>query len=61
MEQGLSAPWRKSTRSGGNGGNCIEVGQSAAAVVVRDTKQGGRGPVLRFAPDEWARFTGTLK
>lgn len=32
-----SADWRKSTYSGGNGGDCVEVGTAVAGVVVRDT------------------------
>ena len=32
-----------------------------AAVAVRDTKDNGAGPVLRFPPHAWADFTTTLK
>ena len=36
--------WRKSSYSGSNGGNCIEVAATARAVAVRDSKNpGGRG------------------
>jgi hypothetical protein len=35
--------WRKSTRSGGNGGNCVEVANALDA--VRDTKNPS-GPAL---------------
>jgi hypothetical protein len=52
--------WRKSTYSSSNGGNCIEVGQ-ADRVLVRDTRQAGTGPVLRFSPDGWRRFAGQVK
>jgi uncharacterized protein DUF397 len=52
--------WRKSTYSSSNGGNCIEVGQ-AGRVLVRDTKQAGTGPVLRFSPDAWRRFADKVK
>jgi hypothetical protein len=52
--------WRKSTYSSPNGGNCIEVGQSGR-VLVRDTKQAGTGPVLRFSPDAWRRFANQVK
>ena len=41
--------WRKSTYSSSNGGNCVEVGQATRIIAVQDTKQHGRGPVLRFA------------
>jgi hypothetical protein len=53
--------WRKSSYSGGNGGNCIEVGSGQDAVVVRDTKQADSGPVLRFDPLAWRRFADRLK
>jgi hypothetical protein len=53
----MDATWRKSSYSGGNGGNCIEVGTHAGAgrVLVRDTKD-RPGPVLRFTPATWKRF-----
>ena len=52
--------WRKSTYSTPNGGNCVEVGQ-AGRMLVRDTKQSGADPVLRFAPEVWRRFCAQLK
>jgi len=57
--RGISLYRRKSSYSGGQGGNCVEVGASDA-VLVRDTQHRG-GPVLRFAPDAWRRFVGELK
>jgi hypothetical protein len=52
--------WRKSTYSGGNGSNCVEVGGSAPVVLVRDTKDRA-GAVLTFRPDAWRRFAATIK
>ncbi|SBT65509.1 protein of unknown function (DUF397) [Micromonospora sediminicola] len=50
------ARWRKSTRSGGNGGNCVEVAGNLPGVVgVRDSKDPA-GPVLTFSPAAWTRF-----
>jgi hypothetical protein len=50
------AEWRKSSRSGDNGGNCVEVARNLPGVVaVRDSKNPG-GPVLVVSRDEWARF-----
>ena len=60
MNQGKYTGWRKSSHSGGNGGSCVEVGQ-AGRVLVRDTKQAGTGPVLRFSPAAWRRFADQLK
>ena len=52
--------WRKSSFSGGNGGNCVEVGGSAPAVFVRDTKDRA-GAVLAFGPHAWRKFSASLK
>jgi len=52
--------WRKSTYSGGNGSNCVEVGGSTSVVLVRDTKDRA-GAVLRFGPGAWRRFAATIK
>ena len=50
------ARWRKSTRSGNNGGNCVEVARNLpGAVAVRDSKDPD-GPVLIFTPAEWRAF-----
>jgi uncharacterized protein DUF397 len=53
--------WRKSTYSSSNGGNCVEVGQATRTIAVRDTRQHGRGPVLRFTPAAWRRFADQVK
>ena len=50
------AEWRKSTRSNGSGGNCVEVaGNLPGVVAVRDSKD-PTGPVLAFAPEAWRAF-----
>jgi hypothetical protein len=55
------ATWRKSTRSGGNGGDCVEVADNLAGVVaVRDSKDPD-GPVLTFDRDAWRDFVEGLK
>jgi hypothetical protein len=53
--------WRKSSYSGGSGGQCVEIASADGQVSVRDTKDNERGPVLRVSADEWARFARTLK
>ncbi|QLQ37330.1 DUF397 domain-containing protein [Micromonospora robiginosa] len=48
--------WRKSSRSNGQGGACVEVADGRPDMVaVRDSKDPA-GPVLAFAPDAWRAF-----
>ena len=50
------ARWRKSTRSGSNGGDCVEVADNLSGLVaVRDSKDPS-GPVLTFTPAAWTAF-----
>ncbi|MFE0193599.1 DUF397 domain-containing protein [Streptomyces sp. NPDC058989] len=54
----MSAPnWHKSSYSGGGSNDCVEVADNdPAAVLVRDTKNEGRGPVLTVTPEAWSSF-----
>lgn len=52
--------WRKSTRSGGENGNCVEVALVTAASFVRDTKNRAGG-VLMFDPDAFTSFVASAK
>lgn len=53
--------WFKSSRSGSNG-NCPEVAFLEGDVVaLRDSKDQGCGPVLRFTAAEWDAFVGGAK
>ncbi|MFY1681035.1 DUF397 domain-containing protein [Micromonospora sp. WMMD730] len=56
------ARWRKSTRSNGGGGACVEVADELSGVVmVRDSKDPG-GPVLAFESYAWRAFVaGTAR
>lgn len=56
-----SAIWRKSTRSGDNGGDCVEVAVNLPGIVaVRDSKDPG-GSVFIFTPNEWRAFIGGVR
>jgi hypothetical protein len=55
-----SATWRKSSYSGPNGGNCIEITAAAGVVAVRDSKD-PQGSVLAFGPEAWKKFAGQVK
>ena len=54
------ARWRKSSRSGGQGGNCVEVAGVAPAVAVRDSKDPD-GPRLAFGSAAWRVFADRVK
>ena len=60
MSSDVVSDWRVATYTGGQG-NCVEVGRSAAAVAVRDTKEGNDGRQLRFDPPTWRMFMQRLK
>jgi hypothetical protein len=48
--------WRRASASGTQGGNCVEVADLEGAVLVRDTKDRGRGAVQRYTVAEWRAF-----
>ncbi|MFI7606930.1 DUF397 domain-containing protein [Micromonospora sp. NPDC049366] len=49
------ATWFKSSKSGPNCDNCVEVAYVTGAVGVRDSKDKS-GPALVFAPGDWRAF-----
>ncbi|MEU0480063.1 DUF397 domain-containing protein [Streptosporangium sp. NPDC006013] len=56
-----NAVWRKSSRSGPNGGQCVEVAANLPdAVAVRDSKDPD-GAKLLFTPAQWRSFVGGIK
>jgi hypothetical protein len=58
----ITSVWRKSSYSGSaNTGNCVEIGQAAGHVAVRDTKDNGSGPVLRVSSADWSRLMKSIK
>ncbi|WP_327038011.1 DUF397 domain-containing protein [Micromonospora maris] len=55
------AQWRKSTRSGSNGGDCVEVAANLPGLVaVRDSKD-PTGTALTFSLAAWTRFVRSTK
>lgn len=52
--------FRKSTRSGPNCDNCVEVADIPGGRVLRDSKN-PTGPVLAFDDAEWAAFVAGAK
>ncbi|MEV4760371.1 DUF397 domain-containing protein [Micromonospora sp. NPDC049559] len=57
----IGARWRKSTYSGNNGGDCVEVADNLPGrVLVRDTKDRDGG-TLTFAAEAWRTFVEAVK
>lgn len=57
----LAVSWRKSSYSGTNGGDCIEIGEGLPGVApVRDSKD-PQGPALVFPADAFASFVRAVK
>lgn len=58
-EQSARLNWYKSSYSGDEGGECVEVAADVTAVHVRDSKDHG-GPRLAFARSAWSGFVADL-
>ncbi|MET9291126.1 DUF397 domain-containing protein [Streptomyces sp. NPDC003077] len=52
---GEEGAWSKSSYSGNQGGECVEVAVTRNVVRVRDSKD-RLGPVLAVCPADWASF-----
>ncbi|NDU72322.1 DUF397 domain-containing protein [Actinomadura sp. DSM 109109] len=52
--------WRKATKSGENGGACVEIASVRGVVVVRDSKDPA-GPVVVIERAAFRRFVDTLR
>ncbi|MFY1698517.1 DUF397 domain-containing protein [Solwaraspora sp. WMMA2101] len=61
MAMAREPSWRKSSRSNGQGGNCIEVADNLPGrVLVRDTKDRDGG-TLTFGSAAWSAFVELTK
>ncbi|MFD4234936.1 DUF397 domain-containing protein [Streptomyces sp. NPDC058542] len=54
------AGWYKSSYSGGNQGECLEVARGHTTVPVRDSKAVD-GPALVFSADGWSSFVSAIR
>ncbi|MEV0532758.1 DUF397 domain-containing protein [Kitasatospora sp. NPDC050463] len=52
--------WFRSSYSGENGGNCIEVAHVESGIAVRDSKD-KEGPCLRFTAEAWRGLIDSVK
>jgi hypothetical protein len=59
MDGNSTLTWRKSSHSGGNGGQCVEVAASGR-VFVRDSKNPDSGR-LAFSAQTWREFAARIK
>ncbi|CAL9360281.1 DUF397 domain-containing protein [Streptomyces cellulosae] len=61
IEQVRDLAWIKSSHSGTNGGDCVEVAAHQNTVYVRDSKAVDDGaPVLRIDRAQWAAFVARV-
>jgi Domain of unknown function (DUF397) len=60
MEGNRAVTWRKSTYPGNNGGRCVEVGNTAHLIAVRDSMDPD-GAHLAFGREAWEAFAASLK
>ena len=52
--------WIKASKSGGQGGNCVELRLDADHTDIRDSKSRDRG-ILTASADAWHSFLGAVK
>jgi hypothetical protein len=55
MSTADTTPWIKAAASD-DGAHCVELRRHDGMIEVRDTKDGGAGPVLRFTSAEFAAW-----
>lgn len=55
MSVDRTTPWIKAEISNGSA-NCVEQRRNGDTIEVRDTKDHGTGPTLRFTPAEFAAW-----
>ena len=60
MEDNRAVTWRKSSYSGNNGGQCVEVGAAAPVIAVRDSKD-PHGTRLVFGREAGEAFAAKVK
>lgn len=56
----MKTSWRTASYTGNGGGNCVEVGGTDRAIVVRDTKDRDGG-LLAFSPQAWRALVAKIK
>jgi hypothetical protein len=49
----MTTQWRKSSRSGNSGGNCVEARAGDGRFEVRDSKLGDTSPILGVPAEDF--------
>lgn len=57
----MELKWRKSSRSGTDNGNCLEIAMNIAGVVAMRDSKDPDGPMLTVSPAEWRSFLSILR
>ncbi|MEU6438953.1 DUF397 domain-containing protein [Streptomyces sp. NPDC047046] len=52
--------WVKSSYSGGDNGECVEIALGERTVPVRDSKRAAQGPVIAFGREAFTAFLGSV-
>ncbi|SER38291.1 DUF397 domain-containing protein [Actinokineospora terrae] len=60
MSDWATVPFRKSTRSSTNGGNCVEVGFRPGLVAVRDSKSPASG-LIELHITTWTKTMASFR
>ncbi|GAA5083386.1 hypothetical protein HNP84_003608 [Thermocatellispora tengchongensis] len=55
------AKWKKSSRSGESGGNCVEIADNIPGIIAMRDSKNPNGPILRFTISEWHAFLNGVK
>jgi hypothetical protein len=59
---GEATNWHKSSYSGGDGNDCVEVADNLPGLtLLRDTKLADAGPVITVTHDAWNAFLTLVK
>lgn len=56
----IKSEWRKSSRSGSGGNECVELRVTGDGAAIRDTKSRTAG-TLALPPAQWSRFLRSVK
>ena len=51
----MESNWRKSSYSGDQGGDCVEIAEAPTAIAIRDSKTPA-GPILTLDPATFTTF-----